>query len=54
MLLKLSPPAVLGDTIKTIPFAKECAPTGTKCVVSGWGTTTFPEGKRKVCNPKRM
>ncbi|XP_053254395.1 trypsin-like [Podarcis raffonei] len=43
MLLKLSPPAVLGDTIKTIPFAKECAPTGTKCVVSGWGTTTFPE-----------
>ncbi|XP_033014591.1 trypsin-like, partial [Lacerta agilis] len=42
MLLKLSPPAVLGDTIKTIPLAKECAPIGTKCVVSGWGTTTFP------------
>ncbi|XP_053123540.1 kallikrein-8-like [Hemicordylus capensis] len=43
MLLRLDPPATLGDTIKIIPMATECAPTGTNCVVSGWGTTTYPE-----------
>ncbi|XP_061453975.1 cationic trypsin-3-like isoform X2 [Rhineura floridana] len=42
MLLQLDPPAILGDTAKTIPLTKDCAPTGTKCVVSGWGATTFP------------
>uniref|UniRef100_A0A8D0BIK3 Peptidase S1 domain-containing protein n=1 Tax=Salvator merianae TaxID=96440 RepID=A0A8D0BIK3_SALMN len=31
MLLRMEPPAILGDTIKIIPMAKECAPTGTKC-----------------------
>uniref|UniRef100_A0A8D0BDN6 Peptidase S1 domain-containing protein n=1 Tax=Salvator merianae TaxID=96440 RepID=A0A8D0BDN6_SALMN len=43
MLLRMEPPAILGDTIKIIPMAKECAPTGTKCVISGWGTTSFPK-----------
>ncbi|KAH0631301.1 hypothetical protein JD844_005583 [Phrynosoma platyrhinos] len=42
MLVRLDTPALLGDKIKTIPVAKECVPVGTKCVVSGWGTTTFP------------
>uniref|UniRef100_A0A8D0DHH8 Peptidase S1 domain-containing protein n=1 Tax=Salvator merianae TaxID=96440 RepID=A0A8D0DHH8_SALMN len=45
MLLRMEPPAILGDTIKIIPMAKECAPTGTKCVISGWGTTSFPKCK---------
>ncbi|XP_066494732.1 trypsin-like [Tiliqua scincoides] len=43
MLLRLDPPAQLSETIQIIPMAKECAPIGTKCLVSGWGTTTYPE-----------
>ncbi|XP_044290947.1 kallikrein-14-like [Varanus komodoensis] len=43
MLVQLDPPAILGDTVKTIPIAKECASHGTKCMVSGWGTTAFPK-----------
>ncbi|KAJ7304180.1 hypothetical protein JRQ81_011711 [Phrynocephalus forsythii] len=42
LLLRMEQPARLGATVKVIPMAKECAPTGTRCVVSGWGTTTFP------------
>lgn len=45
MLLRMDQPAQLGDTVKVIPMPKECAPVGTMCMVSGWGTTTFPEGK---------
>nr|XP_056702395.1 trypsin-like [Euleptes europaea] len=43
MLLRLDPPAILGPRVRPIPLAKQCAPVGTKCVVSGWGTTTVPE-----------
>ncbi|XP_062996627.1 trypsin-like [Elgaria multicarinata webbii] len=43
MLLRLDPPAILGGTVRAVPMAKECAPIGTQCVVSGWGTTTFPQ-----------
>ncbi|XP_054854863.1 kallikrein-11-like [Eublepharis macularius] len=43
MLLRLNRPAILGETVKTIPLATQCAPVGTKCIVTGWGTTTFPE-----------
>uniref|UniRef100_A0A8D2IRV2 Peptidase S1 domain-containing protein n=1 Tax=Varanus komodoensis TaxID=61221 RepID=A0A8D2IRV2_VARKO len=48
MLVQLDPPAILGDTVKTIPIAKECASHGTKCMVSGWGTTAFPKGKEEA------
>uniref|UniRef100_A0A6J0V8N2 Kallikrein-14-like n=1 Tax=Pogona vitticeps TaxID=103695 RepID=A0A6J0V8N2_9SAUR len=43
MLLRMYQPAQLGDTVKVIPVPKECAPVGTMCVVSGWGTTSFPD-----------
>ncbi|XP_003225001.2 trypsin [Anolis carolinensis] len=42
MLVRLDTPAILGEYVKTVPVAKECIPVGAKCVVSGWGTTTFP------------
>uniref|UniRef100_A0ACB8FRA6 Uncharacterized protein n=1 Tax=Sphaerodactylus townsendi TaxID=933632 RepID=A0ACB8FRA6_9SAUR len=45
MLLRLDPPAILGPRVRPIPLAKQCVPFGTKCVVSGWGSTTFPEVK---------
>ncbi|XP_077193202.1 kallikrein-7-like [Paroedura picta] len=43
MLLRLDPPAILGGRVKPIQMARQCVPVWTKCVVSGWGTTTFPE-----------
>ncbi|KAJ6663522.1 hypothetical protein lerEdw1_009601 [Lerista edwardsae] len=43
MLLRLDPPARLSRTIQIIPMAEDCVPIGTQCVVSGWGTTTYPQ-----------
>lgn len=47
MLLRLDPPAILGGRVKPIPLAQQCVPFGTKCMISGWGSTSFPEGKAK-------
>ncbi|KAJ1132114.1 hypothetical protein NDU88_010443 [Pleurodeles waltl] len=43
MLLKLATPAVFNEYVAEIPLASTCPPTGTICLVSGWGTLTSPE-----------
>ncbi|XP_043852865.1 kallikrein-7-like [Dromiciops gliroides] len=43
MMIKLQKPARLGTNIKPITLPSQCAPPGTSCTVSGWGTTTSPD-----------
>ncbi|XP_060031115.1 kallikrein-14 [Erinaceus europaeus] len=42
MLLRLERNARLGRAVRTIGLATSCAPNGTSCRVSGWGTTSSP------------
>ncbi|XP_008542705.1 kallikrein-7 [Equus przewalskii] len=43
MLVKLSSRARLSATVKKVNLPSSCAPPGTTCTVSGWGTTTSPD-----------
>ncbi|XP_015419159.1 PREDICTED: kallikrein-7 [Myotis davidii] len=40
MLVKLSSPATLSPTVRTIDLPSSCKGRGTSCTVSGWGFTT--------------
>ncbi|XP_063292702.1 trypsin-like [Pelobates fuscus] len=42
MLLKLATPANLNAYVQTIPLASSDVQQNTKCLVSGWGTTSSP------------
>uniref|UniRef100_A0A8C3K0T7 Peptidase S1 domain-containing protein n=1 Tax=Calidris pygmaea TaxID=425635 RepID=A0A8C3K0T7_9CHAR len=51
MLLKLDRPVALGVSVRPIPLPRSCAPPGTTCLVSGWGTVTTPQGEGTSRNP---
>lgn len=40
MLVKLSRPATLSATVRTLAVSSKCVSHGTTCMVSGWGSTT--------------
>lgn len=45
MLLELESPVQLTGHIRTLPLSRSAyLPPGTCCRVSGWGTTTSPQG----------
>ena len=47
MLLELKSAVQLTRHIQTLPLSRQrCLPPGTCCRVSGWGTTTSPQGTR--------
>ncbi|XP_025916582.1 kallikrein-14-like [Apteryx rowi] len=46
MLLQLDRPARLGAAVQPLALPRACAPAGTTCLVSGWGTVTTPQGER--------
>ncbi|XP_075580957.1 trypsin-like [Pelecanus crispus] len=50
MLLKLDRPAALGSAVEPLALPRSCAPPGTTCLVSGWGTITTP----KVTLPRHL
>ncbi|NXN98363.1 KLK11 protein, partial [Rhinopomastus cyanomelas] len=50
MLLRLQRPVVLGPAVQPLPLPQACAPPGTACLVSGWGTLTSP----KVTLPRHL
>uniref|UniRef100_A0A8C0JCP9 Peptidase S1 domain-containing protein n=1 Tax=Chelonoidis abingdonii TaxID=106734 RepID=A0A8C0JCP9_CHEAB len=43
MLLKLAQPITIGMTARPVTLPTACAPTGTACLISGWGTVTTPQ-----------
>ncbi|NXS62053.1 KLK7 protein, partial [Brachypteracias leptosomus] len=45
MLLKLLLPVHLSKEVQPLPLATECPVPGRTCQISGWGSTTSPEGR---------
>uniref|UniRef100_A0A8C8RKC8 Kallikrein related peptidase 14 n=1 Tax=Pelusios castaneus TaxID=367368 RepID=A0A8C8RKC8_9SAUR len=45
MLLKLAQPVNIGPTARPVQLPRACAPTGSSCLISGWGTITSPQGR---------
>ena len=45
MLVKLNSRAKLSSSVKKVNLPSRCDPPGTTCTVSGWGTTTSPDGE---------
>ncbi|KAJ6650603.1 hypothetical protein lerEdw1_005727, partial [Lerista edwardsae] len=43
MLMKLSSSVDINDSAQPISLATQCAPPGTRCLVTGWGTITSPK-----------
>uniref|UniRef100_A0A8B9C6D3 Peptidase S1 domain-containing protein n=1 Tax=Anser brachyrhynchus TaxID=132585 RepID=A0A8B9C6D3_9AVES len=43
MLLQLDRPARLSRAVQPLALPRSCAPPGTTCLVSGWGTVTTPQ-----------
>ncbi|NXD18300.1 KLK14 protein, partial [Nothocercus nigrocapillus] len=50
MLLKLERPAELGRAVQPLALPRACAPAGTTCLISGWGTITTPQ----VTQPRHL
>ncbi|XP_068779470.1 kallikrein-6-like [Struthio camelus] len=44
MLLKLQKPAHFTNYVQPVALPKHCPPPNTECIVSGWGSTSSPEG----------
>ncbi|XP_053123542.1 trypsin-like [Hemicordylus capensis] len=42
MLIKLSSSVAINDNVQPINLASQCVAPGTRCLVSGWGTTSSP------------
>ncbi|NXX57008.1 TRY3 protein, partial [Scopus umbretta] len=47
MLLKLDQRVRLTRAVQPLALPRFCAPAGTTCLVSGWGTVTTPQGESK-------
>ncbi|XP_035428151.2 LOW QUALITY PROTEIN: kallikrein-14-like [Cygnus atratus] len=46
LLLQLDRPVRLSRAVQPLALPRSCAPPGTTCLVSGWGTVTTPQGER--------
>ncbi|NWY59956.1 KLK11 protein, partial [Chionis minor] len=46
MLIKLFLPVHITKEVKPLPLASRCPVPGKTCQISGWGSTTSPEGRK--------
>ena len=51
MLIKFLPPVRVTKQVKPLPLASRCPVPGETCQISGWGSTTSPEGTKDLDNP---
>uniref|UniRef100_A0A670YP62 Peptidase S1 domain-containing protein n=1 Tax=Pseudonaja textilis TaxID=8673 RepID=A0A670YP62_PSETE len=49
MMIKLLTPATLNDKVKVLDLSTNCPEPGTKCLISGWGTTSSPQSMHPLC-----
>ncbi|XP_037675283.1 kallikrein-11 [Choloepus didactylus] len=43
MLVKMGVPAVITRAVQPLSLPSQCVTAGTRCLISGWGTTTSPK-----------
>ncbi|KAF1599109.1 Cationic trypsin, partial [Eudyptes chrysolophus] len=48
MLIKFLLPVHVNKQVKPLPLATHCPVPGKTCQISGWGSTTSPEGMKPV------
>ncbi|NXK19120.1 KLK11 protein, partial [Arenaria interpres] len=53
MLIKLFLPIHITKEVKPLPLATSCPVAGKTCQISGWGSTTSPEG-RELLSPRYL
>ncbi|CAO2614652.1 Klk7, partial [Lemmus lemmus] len=44
MLVRMDKPVKMSSNVQKVNIPSRCEPPGTSCTVSGWGTTTSPDG----------
>lgn len=55
MLLELRSPVWPTSHVRVLPLSsRDCLPAGTACRVSGWGTTTSPQGTQPRRGPRSL
>lgn len=45
MLVRMDKPVKMSSNVQKVKLPDHCEPPGTMCTVSGWGTTTSPDGE---------
>ncbi|KAM5134038.1 kallikrein-11-like [Callospermophilus lateralis] len=43
MLVKMSSPALITRAVRPLTLSSHCVTAGTRCLISGWGTTSSPQ-----------
>uniref|UniRef100_A0A8C5YXP4 Peptidase S1 domain-containing protein n=1 Tax=Marmota marmota marmota TaxID=9994 RepID=A0A8C5YXP4_MARMA len=43
MLVKMSSPALITGAVRPLTLSSHCVAAGTRCLISGWGTTSSPQ-----------
>lgn len=48
MLVKMASPAIITWAVRPLKLSSRCVAPGTRCLISGWGTTSSPQCRRSA------